>query len=135
MKGSFKMFAAVALAGLLFAGAAVANRWETLGHFLGGAKIGRTGTTIEDSYSASAVTLDIANVPAATCLDTALGTDITGAAVGDVCVLGLPAAPTANLSFDCYFSAANTAQIRACNPTAGGINPASGAYSVRSLDP
>lgn len=101
----------------------------------GGLQIGKTGTKIDDSYAVSAVTLDIASVAAVTCLDTTLGTAVTGAAVGDVCVLGLPASPQANLGFSCFVSAADTVKIRACNPTAGALDPASAAYSVRVFDP
>lgn len=110
------------------------NLDRTVRRMWGGAQIGQSGTAIADSYAATA-TLDIASITSVTCLDTALGSNVTGAAVGDVCVLGLPAAPTANVAFSCFVSAADTVKIRACNPTGSAVDPASASYSVRVFDP
>jgi two-component system response regulator PilR (NtrC family) len=58
----------------------------------------------------------------------------TGAATGDT--VACTPAPTAggittlDLSWNCYVSAANTVQIRACNPTTGAENPSSQTWRV-----
>jgi hypothetical protein len=100
-----------------------------------GTTLGATGTQINDSFAIAPTVLDMDEVPTIACLDSVLSASVTGAAVGDVCILGLPAAPTANLAFSCFVSATDTVSIRACNPTAGGINPASASYSARVIDP
>lgn len=98
----------------------------------GATTIGTAGTAISKSVRGSSA-VDIASISAQTCLDTSFS--LTGAATGDECTLGLPASPAANLSFMCYVSAADTVQIRACNPTVGAIDPASATYSVRTFAP
>jgi len=55
---------------------------------------------------------------------------VTGAAVGDEVIMGLPAAPTAGIVFNAFVSAANTVTIRASNITAGAIDPTAATYSV-----
>lgn len=55
---------------------------------------------------------------------------VTGAAVNDEVIMGLPAAPTAGIVFNAFVSAANTVTIRATNVTVGAIDPASATYSV-----
>lgn len=54
------------------------------------------------------------------------GVTVTGAAVGDACDVGIPAAP-GNGSFTCYVSAANTVKGHFC-PSGTATNPASGSY-------
>lgn len=103
--------------------------------FMGGVIIGREGTKIDDSFAVAPTTKDIGNIVANVCLDTELSAAATGAAVNDVCVIGLPAAPTTNISFSCFVSATDTITIRACNPTVGAINPASADYAARVFDP
>ncbi len=110
----------------------IAGVLELIAHSEGGITIGDTGTRLDSSPRASA-TIDIASVAAQTCLDTAI--TVTGAALAAECSVGLPAAPIANLSFTCFVSAANTAQIRSCNPTGSAIDPASADYSVRTFNP
>lgn len=85
----------------------------------GGFTFGLLGQTLTASF-ATAPVIDIGNVVAVTCLDTS--TTVTGAAIGDTCTVGLPATPAANVSFTCYVSAADTVQIRVCNPTAAGVD-------------
>lgn len=132
MKANLKMFAAVALTGLLFTGVAVANRWETVGHFLGGVKLGRLGTTIEDSFAASSA-IDFAGVTDQ-CEDSS-GITVTGAAVNDLCTVGAPASmPCTHCWVTCYVSAADTVKVRLCAHGASG-NPASATYAVRVFDP
>jgi hypothetical protein len=94
--------------------------------------IGQGGAGISKSVRTLS-TQDIASIDANSCLDTAI--NVTGAATGSECVVGLPASPTANLSFTCYVSATNQVKLRACNPTGSPINPASAAYSVRTFAP
>lgn len=55
-------------------------------------------------------TVDFASA-SITCVDST-GHTVTGAQVGDACSVGTPAAATANATFSCYVSAANTVKIR-----------------------
>jgi hypothetical protein len=55
---------------------------------------------------------------------------VTGAAVNDEVMLGLPAAPTAGIVFNAFVSATDTVTIRASNITASPIDPAAATYSV-----
>ena len=97
----------------------------------GGVAIGG-GDNISSSYQRT-VTVDIANIPANTCLDT-LVNPVTGCATNSPCQIGaLPV--TANIIFECMCSTTNQAIIRACNPTVGAINPASQSYQLRTFNP
>lgn len=54
---------------------------------------------------------------------------VNGAVSGDVVILGIPAAShAAGLSYYGFVSAANTVTVRACNNSAGSIDPASGTF-------
>lgn len=55
---------------------------------------------------------------------------VTGAAVNDEVVVGLPAAPAAGIVFNAFVSATNTVTIRATNVTAAPVDPAAATYSV-----
>jgi hypothetical protein len=82
---------------------------------------------VTKSFSASS-TIDFASVTT-TCVDSS-GITVTGAVAGDACFVGTPAAATANLSFTCYVSAADTVKVRAC--AAGtAADAASATYYVR----
>lgn len=86
-----------------------------------------SGNVITKSLGASA-TIDFASVTT-TCTDSS-GITVTGAVAGDACFVGTPAAATANLSFTCYVSAADTVKVRAC--AAGtAADAASATYYVR----
>lgn len=58
---------------------------------------------------------------------------VTGAAVGDVVMLGTPAAPDADSCFTAYVSATDVVTVRFNNYSAAPINPASGDYRVAVL--
>ena len=58
---------------------------------------------------------------------------VTGAAVGDPAMVAPPAAPNASLVYWAYVSATNTVTVRAVNPTAGAIDPASASFTVMVL--
>lgn len=57
---------------------------------------------------------------------------ITGATVGDVCIVGQPASPAANSAFTCYVSAADTAYLRHC-AVGTAADPADAGYSLRVI--
>lgn len=63
------------------------------------------------------VTEDFAGATAGVCKDSAAIT-VTGAQVGDICIVSQPAAPLADAgigaSFSCLVTAADTAKVRAC---------------------
>lgn len=88
------------------------------------------GTTIK-KYIEGTVTVDLANILANTCVDTA-GITVTGALDGDVAVGSALAAiaSTAGLQISAYVSASDTAKVRVCNVTVGAIDPASTTYRV-----
>jgi hypothetical protein len=85
------------------------------------------GATITKILSASG-TLDFPSIAAAGNQDLTIA--VTGAAVGDAVILGLPASPDAGVVFDAWVSATNTVKIRATNATAGAVDPASASYRV-----
>jgi len=78
------------------------------------------------------VTENFAATAAGVCVDSASIT-VTGAAVGDMCIVSQPAAPLADAGlsahFSCLVTAANTAKVRFC---AGGAaqDPASATFNV-----
>ena len=55
---------------------------------------------------------------------------VTGAAVGDEVIMGLPAAPAAGIVFNAFVSATNTVTVRATNVTASPVDPAAATYNV-----
>ena len=79
---------------------------------------------------AGSITHDFAS-STITCLDSSAIT-VTGAAVGDPCIVGPPAAPIANSSYSCYVSAADTVLVRFC-PAGTAANPANVEYKVRVI--
>ena len=85
------------------------------------------GSTIAGVLKATA-TLDFASINAAASAD--LTITVTGAAVGDIVGLALPAAPAAGLVFNAFVSATNTVTVRASNITAAPVDAASASYSV-----
>jgi len=88
------------------------------------------GATLNKILAASA-SLDFPSIDAVS--QASLTVTVTGAAINDEVVLGLPAAPTAGIVFNAFVSAANTVTIRASNITAGAINPPAATYSVAVL--
>jgi hypothetical protein len=93
---------------------------------LNGFEVGE-GATVTRILRGSA-SLDFPSINAVSQAD--LTITVTGAAVGDTVVLGLPAAPTAGITFNAFVSAANTVTVRATNVTAGAIDPAAAVYTV-----
>ena len=94
---------------------------------LAGFVAGESGAAIIRVLMGSAA-LDFPSIAAASQQN--LTITVTGAAVGDEVLLGLPAAPTAGIVFNAFVSAANTVTIRATNVTAGAVDPASATYNV-----
>lgn len=85
------------------------------------------GTPIVRALAARA-TIDFASI-AAGGTNTATIT-VPGASVGDPVALGLPASVAASIVFSAHVTADNTVTVRAFNPTAGAIDPASATYKV-----
>lgn len=56
---------------------------------------------------------------------------ITGAELGDIVSVGLPANNSAGVIYQGYVSAANTVTIRATNITAAAIDPVTGVFRIR----
>lgn len=92
-----------------------------------GLTVGSGGVAVQKILWATA-TLDFPSIAAGGQQE--LTVTVTGAAVGDVVCLGLPAAPAAGIDFTAYVSAANTAKVRAVNPTGSAVDPASGTYRL-----
>ncbi len=78
--------------------------------FRAGLKIGGTGSLISDSYSASA-TVDFASTTVGVVESSAI--TVTGAEVGDDCIVGVPTAAGAlKARYECYVSAADAVKIK-----------------------
>lgn len=90
--------------------------------------IAGTGTAAITKILTGQAALDFPSIAAAE--QQSLTITVTGAAVNDEVILGLPAAPTAGIVFNAFVSAANTVTIRATNVTASPVDPASATYSV-----
>lgn len=88
------------------------------------------GTAITKILTATQ-TIDFANILTTAKEDVTVA--VTGAAVGNVVTLGLPAAPAAGLGFMAYVSAADTVTIRAFNYTGVAVDAASASYRVTVL--
>lgn len=73
-------------------------------------------------------TLDFPSVASVT--DSDLTIAVAGAKVGDPVFLATPAAPTGNMAFTAFVSAADVVTVRAHNYTAGALDPTSAAYAV-----
>ncbi|CAB4182632.1 SGNH_hydrolase domain containing protein [uncultured Caudovirales phage] len=80
-------------------------------------------------YLSNTATLNFPSI-AATGGTQDLTVTVTGATVGDSVQIGLPAAPSAGVTFNAWVSATDTVTIRATNATAGAIDPASATYRV-----
>ena len=90
--------------------------------------IAGTGATVTSVLTATS-TIDFSSISANTTSDSS-GITVTGAAVGDAVMVGVPATIAAGLVVTGYVSAANTVKVRAANVTASPIDPASGSFRV-----
>lgn len=90
-----------------------------------GITIGSGGSAISKVLTATA-TLDFGSLAAQTSAD--LTITVTGAAVGDAVIMGLPAAPDSGVVFNAFVSSSNTITVRATNATSGAIDPASATF-------
>lgn len=93
-----------------------------------GGFIAGTGTAAITKILTGQAALDFPSIAAAS--QASLTITVTGAAVNDEVIMGLPAAPAAGIVFNAFVSAANTVTIRATNVTAAPVDPASATYSV-----
>jgi hypothetical protein len=70
-----------------------------------------------------------AEVTAESCADDATPITVTGAAVGDACFVGTPAAgPGTNIAASCFIASADTATLRFCNVDDANQTPTAGTY-------
>ena len=92
-----------------------------------GGFIGASGATVSAVLTNSA-SLNFGSIASAGSAD--LTITVTGAAVNDEVVLGLPAAPTAGIIYQAFVSAANTVTVRATNITTDAVDPAAQTISV-----
>jgi len=90
--------------------------------------IAGTGATVSSVLTATS-TINFTEIAANTTADSS-GITVTGAAVGDAVMVGVPAAIEAGLVVTGYVSAADTVKVRAANVTAAPIDPASGSFRV-----
>jgi hypothetical protein len=79
----------------------------------------------------AAASLDFSSISAGASAD--LTITVTGAAVGNNVILGLPAAPAAGIIFQAFVSGADTVTVRATNITLVSVDPASASYRVSVL--
>lgn len=85
------------------------------------------GSALAKYLTATGV-LDFASIAAADSADLTIA--VSGAAVGDTVILGLPAAPAAGLVWCAFVSATDVVTIRASNITALAVDAASATYRV-----
>lgn len=104
------------------------NTWNGTQTFSGGITVG--GTKVSEILTATAA-LDFPSIAAAASAD--LTITVTGAAVNDGVILGLPAAPTAGIVYQAFVSATNTVTVRATNITAAAIDPLSQTFRVITI--
>ena len=90
--------------------------------------IAGTGATVTSVLTAAS-TINFPEIAAGATSDSS-GITVTGAAVGDAVMVGVPAAIEAGIVVTAYVSAADTVKVRAANVTASPINPASGSFRV-----
>ncbi len=90
---------------------------------------GNTGWKPLTTYLSGSATLDFANTAAQSSDD--LSITVTGAAVGDQVVVGIPGSPDSNSNFTAWVNSADTVYVRFNNYSSGAINPASGTYTVK----
>lgn len=91
--------------------------------------IDANGNWIKKTYLPTVnATLNFPNTTAQTSSD--LTVTVTGAAVGDLVNVGLPASIDANSNYSWWVSASNTVTVRFNNYSAGSINPASGSFNI-----
>jgi hypothetical protein len=129
----FKNIAAFCLGFMVVTGVAYATpalqRLRVI--FAGGLTVANTAATQVSGNTVTKIlagseTVDFASLTT-TCADST-GHTVTGAAVGDRCVVSAPAAP-GNENFTCYVSATNTVKVHAC--AAGtAVDAASGSYKT-----
>lgn len=93
----------------------------------GALQIGSSGSPIKYVLAAIA-TLDFPSIAAGGSAD--LTITVTGAAVGDVVMLGLPATPPVGVDFSAFVSSANTVMVRAQVYATSAIDPPLGSYRV-----
>jgi hypothetical protein len=90
------------------------------------------GITLSDvMLPAATAALNFGSIAAAASEDLTIA--VTGAVVGDPVFLGLPAAPTAGIIFQCFVSASDVVTVRATNITGAPVDPASADYRVAVL--
>lgn len=132
LRSFFSILVVLLLGTVAFAAVTVA-REERVMHFKNGIYVGSGAAVAANKVTkslAASTTYDPASITA-TCTESSAIT-VTGAAVGDPCTVGVPAANGAlNVSHTCYVSAASAVTIKVCNPTAGAIDGASGTFYVR----
>lgn len=106
----------------------VKNTWNAEQVFIGGITV--NGAKVAEILTATAA-LDFGSIAAAASAD--LTITVTGAAVNDGVILGLPAAPTAGIVYQAFVSAVNTVTVRATNLTAAAIDPASQTFRITTI--
>ena len=92
------------------------------------AKVGSSGNAMDGVFSATA-TLDFGSI--ASNATAQLTMTVTGAAVGDVVMLGPPSTIEADLTWSAFVSAANTVAIRLHNTSGGSVDPASATWRAQ----
>lgn len=93
---------------------------------------GSAADAITESVRGTA-TSDLGSIATNSCTDVSV--TVTGAATGDDCMSGAEGALEAGLVTDCHIDAADSCEVRVCNVTSGGIDPAEHTYSCRTMAP
>jgi hypothetical protein len=85
------------------------------------------GGRIVDVLYAKA-TIDFGSIAANLAAD--LDVTINGARPNDICLVGPPGSPDAEITFTAFVESNNTVTVRAANNSAGAVNPAAGTYRI-----
>jgi hypothetical protein len=130
IRPAFISLAFLAVAGVAFAAPALQRVLEI---FSGGIRIGMTGSDISDSYAGSA-TVNFGDIAAGDCEESSAAT-VTGAALGDPCLVSDPGSADAGVAYSlsCRASASNAVKVRAC--AEANTNIPSSTFYFRVIDP
>lgn len=106
--------------------------WFKRGIYVGATATASSAHLLTETLSTADITHDHAETDGGTCL-VSPATTVTGAAVGDPCVIAPNAtASTLHGTWSCHVSAANAVRIKLC-AGADNLDPASGAFRVRTF--
>lgn len=108
-------------------------RWFKAGLYVGSGAVASANNKLTRSQASGSITYNCGDTDAGLCTLSAAQT-VTGALVADTCTIGPnDTAGALNGVWQCHVSATDAVKIKFCNPTGASIDPASGAFRVRTF--